>query len=394
MMQCRQCQSEVDLEKWKFCPHCGGVLTDERLFLFFRKIFSSKRNIAFFIVFEMLFLGGVGAAFFAYQQKIEQKNQKIEEMIEKNNEVKVDLEVKEKIFPLTYVNGNKRLAELRISSPIYGKLRTEVEVPGLIDKDVQNFDITPEIKIHYLNPDISEEGYRKLADSRKAELIVRVVLVKENGEEKILIDDRKDIFFFSRNDIIWNEDGKNNSEYVVRLINKDKDEIKELVRKAADHMKEIGGESNAMVGSLGDEAEMKRQLKAIFMAIQKDYDIRYVMSPFSYDDIHVQRIKTPEEVIRTQSGLCIELSLLVAAALENIGLNSVLVLTSGHAWVGIETSPMSDKFIFIETTVLDKNPQQAIDIAQEEWESIRHTRSYKLLKVNELRAEKMSTLKY
>jgi len=184
-------------------------------------------------------------------------------------------------------------------------------------------------------------------------------------------------------------------KYAVRWINKDREEIKELVRKAADHMKELGGQANALVGGMGDKEEIKRQLEAIFLAITKDYQVRYVLAPFSYDNVKAQRIKPPEEVLQTKSGLCIELSLLTAAALENIGLDGVVVITEGHAWAGVELSPRSQNYVFMETTALDKTPQEAITIAQKNWNLLKEkTDKYRLLNVNELRAEGINPMKY
>jgi hypothetical protein len=159
-------------------------------------------------------------------------------------------------------------------------------------------------------------------------------------------------------------------------------------------MKGLGGKTNAMVGELDGEAEMIRQMQAIFLTMSKDYQIRYVLAPFSYDSPAVQKVKAPEEVIRTKSGLCIELAMLMAAALENIGLNPVIVLTTGHAWVGIEMIPQSGKFSFIETTALDKTPIEAMAIAKKNWEAIKDNPGYEILRVSEERAEGLLPIKY
>lgn len=354
---------------------------------------SSKRNVRILIALEAVFLIGIFSAFFVYHHELDEENKRITERMMHREEVEVRWEIPDRIMPMTYVGDNKKLVELKVSSQIYGKLRTEIEVPGFINKDVQTFDIKPGSKIYYLTPDISEEGYGNLIESHKGQLSLRIYLVKDDGEKEIVSDDRE-LLFLSRGSIIWSEDGMNNSKYVVRLINKDKEEIKELVRKAADHMEEVGGNSRSMVGNLGDEKEMERQLEAIFLAVQKDYEVRYVLAPFSYDDASIQQLKTPEEVLRTKSGSCVELSLLVAAALENIGLNSVLVLSNGHAWVGVEVSPMSDKFIFIETTALDSTPEEAIEIAEKRWEMTKKSPNYRLLRTNELRVDGVLPIKY
>lgn len=393
-MQCRQCKNDVDLNKWKFCPHCGGGLRDERFFNFFRKIFSSKRNIIWMVILELFFLGVGVSLIFIYQNELAQKNKRIMELAQKSQEIKIEWKSKEKIMPLVYVGDNKKMIELRVMSPIYGKIKTELEIPGIINKETQIIEVKPESKIYYLNPDISEEGYRNLSDSHKLQLSLKISQISDDNKERIIVDDKREIFFFARNDIIWSDEGVNNANYVVRLADKDQDIIKELVRKAADHMTKLGGKSNAMVGFLGEEKEQQLQMEAIFTAIKDDYQVRYIASPFSYDAVGVQRIKTPKEVLETKSGLCIELSLLMATALESIGLNSIIIVTHSHAWVGIEVGPMSNNFIFLETTALDKNSNEAVNIGKNNWESIKNNADYKILKLNELRAGGINPIKF
>lgn len=394
-MQCNQCKQEVDVEKWKFCPNCGRGLADEKIVNFLRKIFLSKRNLAIFIAVVLIIFGTL--AFFVIQsnRRVAEKNRQISQMLEQKDEVKIEAEIAEKIMPVTYAGANKKIVTLKVSSPGFGRIKTEVGAEGITNRETQIINLKPESRIYFLGPDITEEGYRNLTESKKTNLFLKVSFLEDDGSGKVLMEENKEVFFYSRNDIIWaEENGADNVKYAVRWINKDKEEIKGLVRKAADHMKELGGSDSAMIGMQGDKEEMKRQMEAIFMAMSKDYQIRYIMAPFSYDSEAAQKVKTPEEVLRTKSGLCIELSLLMAAALENIGLSSVVVITEDHAWAGIETSPKSDDFIFIETTVLEKSPQEAVSIAQQNWKTVKDKSFYKILKVNELRSDGYLPMKY
>lgn len=393
-MYCNKCQQEIDVEKWKYCPHCGDGLIDEKIFYFLKKIFFSKRNLVIFIITILLFAGLSIFWIINSERKISEKNKQIEQLLAEKKAVKVEAEFPQKIMPIAYALDGQKLATLKVNSPIYGKLRAELEVPGISNPYSENIDVRPESKMYYLGPDISKEGYANLLDSKNANLSLKVFLMKEDGSEQQLLAENKEVFFYSLKDMLWTDDGRDNSKYVVRLIDKDKEEIKNLVRKAADHMKELGGTGDAMVGTQGDQAEIRRQMEAIFLAMSKDYQIRYVMAPFSYDSAAAQKIKTPDEVIRTKSGLCVELSLLMAAALENIGLNPVIVLTADHAWAGVQLESKTDKYVFIETTALEKSPQEAMQIAQKNWEKIKKTDGFRLLNVNELRADGYLPMKY
>jgi len=299
-MQCRQCQKEIEnIKGSNFCPNCGGTLMDEKFVDFFRKIFSSRRNVILFILAEVLFLSLFVGLFFTYRYQVAKKNEKINQLTEKTEEIKIEWDIKKRVLPMVYFGENKKLVELKVSSQIFGKIRTEVEVPGIIKKEVQEFNITPGSRIYYLEPDISEEGYRALENSHNVDLILKVVSVYENGEEQNIIEAKKEVLFLARGDMIWRDDGIDNSKYIVRMINKDRPEIAELIRKAADHIKEVGGKNEAMVGGLGDEKEQQEQMEAIFTAIKKDFAVRYVLTPVSYDDANIQHVKYPEEVLTT-----------------------------------------------------------------------------------------------
>lgn len=368
---------------------------DEKIIYFFRNIFSSKKNIVIFLAISIAVLVLLAGWIFYSHKKISEKNQQISKLLEESRKVGVEVIIPEEIMPIIYAGENKKLVELRVNSPIYGKLKAEVGAEGIISRYSETFNIRPESKIYYLSPDISEEGYRNLADSKKVPLNIKISLIDDEGKETKILEKTEEIFFYARNDIIWRENnGRSNINSVVRLVNKDRPEVEELVRKAADHMKALGGSDNAMVGMQGDQAEIKRQMEAIFLAMAKDYKIRYVMAPFSYDNSSVQKIKTPEEVMQTKSGLCIELAILMASALENIGLNPVIVLTADHAWAGIELGARTGEYVFIETTALEESPAKAVSIGQSNWKEAEKSGLDQLIKINELRAEGYLPMKY
>jgi hypothetical protein len=87
------------------------------------------------------------------------------------------------------------------------------------------------------------------------------------------------------------------------------------------------------------------QLRAIWTALQTTYRLDYVNPPPSYIG-GVQRLRTPEEVLRSRRGTCIELALLLAACWEHIGVHPVLLLIPGHAFAGYWTSDEAWKGFF------------------------------------------------
>jgi len=75
------------------------------------------------------------------------------------------------------------------------------------------------------------------------------------------------------------------------------------------------------------------QVTALWSAMTYQFGLRYINPPPSYTK-QSQRLRTPSEVLRSRSGTCIDLALLLAACLEYIDIDPVLFLLPGHAFPG------------------------------------------------------------
>ncbi|MEZ4625145.1 MAG: hypothetical protein R2843_10230 [Thermomicrobiales bacterium] len=49
-------------------------------------------------------------------------------------------------------------------------------------------------------------------------------------------------------------------------------------------------------------------------------DIRYVLPPASWADLHGQKVRTPGEVLEDRAGTCLDTTVVLAAALEHAGI--------------------------------------------------------------------------
>ncbi|HEX7869399.1 MAG TPA: DUF3320 domain-containing protein, partial [Chryseobacterium sp.] len=76
-----------------------------------------------------------------------------------------------------------------------------------------------------------------------------------------------------------------------------------------------------------------QMVSAIYKAIQ-NLDLIYSAMPPSFEKSG-QRIRLVDTVLETKFGNCIDISLLFAACLEAIDLNPIIVVTEGHAFVGV-----------------------------------------------------------
>ena len=75
------------------------------------------------------------------------------------------------------------------------------------------------------------------------------------------------------------------------------------------------------------------QVQAIWTALVNEYRLQYINPPPAYSD-QTQRLRTPTDILESNTGTCIDLALLLASCLEYIDIYPVVVLLSGHAFVG------------------------------------------------------------
>lgn len=100
-------------------------------------------------------------------------------------------------------------------------------------------------------------------------------------------------------------------------------------------------------------------VSAIYKTIQ-NHQIVYSAMPASFEKSG-QRIRLIDKVINTKFGNCIDLSLLFASILEAVDLNPIIVITSGHAFVGVWLEDKRfDGMINFDVTALTKRMAKGI----------------------------------
>lgn len=136
-------------------------------------------------------------------------------------------------------------------------------------------------------------------------------------------------------------------------------------------MSTLAGYQNVL-GLSDDEAYMNTYYQAIgLQAAISSLGVRYNWGAFSLNSF--QRILMPDAVVDSQSGICIETSILLASALKSAMMHPMILLTPGHARVILETWRDSHEYFLLETTQLPfTGSQEDIDayityMTQEQW---------------------------
>ncbi|MGE3509523.1 MAG: hypothetical protein AB7N65_11630 [Vicinamibacterales bacterium] len=98
---------------------------------------------------------------------------------------------------------------------------------------------------------------------------------------------------------------------------------------------DAGFDGYQSVDPLADDpcVDVDAQVQAIWTALVNDYRLKYINPPPVYSQ-QGQRLRTPSEVVVSNTGTCIDLALLLASCLEYVDIYPVIVLLTGHAFVG------------------------------------------------------------
>ncbi|MCC8998167.1 MAG: hypothetical protein LM522_01515 [Candidatus Contendobacter sp.] len=95
----------------------------------------------------------------------------------------------------------------------------------------------------------------------------------------------------------------------------------------------------------------RRQVQAFYETLQ-DHSLRYAEQSSLYPTENRQRILHPQDTLAHKTANCLDGTVLFASLLLRVGLQPVIILVPGHAFLGWRTWPDNQEYEFLETTKL------------------------------------------
>lgn len=126
-------------------------------------------------------------------------------------------------------------------------------------------------------------------------------------------------------------------ELLAAYVTPNQPAIAQLLLLVSDHLDATTGRSALDGYQSADRRRVYRMIEGLFRALHAK-NLFYSVPPASYEECG-QKVRFAENVIDSQTGTCLDLSLLFASALEQMGLNPLLMLEQGHAYVGCWLEP-------------------------------------------------------
>jgi hypothetical protein len=167
-------------------------------------------------------------------------------------------------------------------------------------------------------------------------------------------------------DMFWGERFKY-AEFIASWVTPHDARVESILTKAKELMpgRRLPGYEE-WKNAAGQEEETRLQARAIYDALRR-HRLSYVKSSLTFgsNSSVSERIRTPRESIDASSANCIDGSVLFASAFENLGMDPVIVLVPGHAYVGVRLAEGSDRYLYIDSALTGRvRFEAAVNIAE------------------------------
>lgn len=191
----------------------------------------------------------------------------------------------------------------------------------------RTFDVLPagqSVEITDLDLQLQLESLRHLSESVETTFTLTLTV---DGEEMEVQDHALRILTANE----WPGVGIS-PELIAAFVTPNAPELQPVLVSAARKLEELTGDAALDEYQQQKPNRVRAQCAAIFQAI-RDLGIVYAAPPASFEE-KGQRVRLAQQVLKEKLGTCLDLTVLLASALEAAGLHPLVVIKKGHAFVG------------------------------------------------------------
>lgn len=246
------------------------------------------------------------------------------------------------------------------------------KVPGFTEEGTITVALNPgDEDTLWVHPALAWSQFTELAEIQKTQINMQVAVLNNERESTIWQTtsdiDVEPMNFFPPQYALPGGGYPNTWPLLVEWVQNSGDSISQVVSSAvalhANHS--LNGYQNP--AQVSDSVGLiSAQVKALYMAIQ-DRAISYIAGPISPTG---QRVRLPEQTLRSKAANCLDGTILFATALEAIGLHPIIVVIPGHSFLGWKVWKDSSTLDFVETTMAwsGSSFEDAVDFARNEFQ--------------------------
>jgi hypothetical protein len=182
-----------------------------------------------------------------------------------------------------------------------------------------------------------------------------------------LFADSRPILLHGGSDLLWGDKFKN-AQVAARWVTPHDPAVLDLVSQARRHVPRgrMAGYGSSKTDLAVTRQHVRQQAEAVFDAMSES-GVSYVNSLFVMGEYlnSAQRVRLPRETLALKSANCMDVSVAFASAMENLGLQPLLVIVPGHAYAGVRLDRAGEDVLYLDLTVLpDGSFERAVSRAR------------------------------
>lgn len=218
--------------------------------------------------------------------------------------------------------------------PVTGLSVTLSSSPGFLESKTWRIDqlsAGASLRIKDRNLNLNPGYLAGLTESVIGDVIVEVRL--DELDEPVLAERHK-IELLAKNQ--WGGTGSM-PELLAAFCMPNDPAVDRILKSASDVLRRAGKESE--INGYGNRSRSRTwELASAIWSAVADWELSYAYPPASFEQ-QGQKIRTPGAILNGRVATCLDTALLFAAALEQAGLNPLIIISEGHAFTGVWLQP-------------------------------------------------------
>ena len=237
------------------------------------------------------------------------------------------------------------------------------EIPGWSRRSAKTLVIGPrETRALRITPELLPQAFEN-AEIRRAVLEISA----SSPENPAAYTQTRPVYLHSVSDLYWGTKFAN-AQFIARWVTPHDPAVSKLISSARRYVTHGRLAGYHIPGNTPKDvpAQVRTEARAVFEAMRR-IGISYVDSVFTFGNFtaDAQRVRLPRETLLLSSANCIDVSVAFASAVENLGMDPLIVIVPGHAFAGIRLAPDSQEILYLDLTVLPNGTfQRATERAQ------------------------------
>jgi len=233
-------------------------------------------------------------------------------------------------------------------------LLVSVSINHFSQVQTQTVNTTPTTQTAMFVPSLLDQALHGLTQEENTSLHVQV---KDTTTQQYYVNDIP-LLLHSRWLMQWSQV---NRLQIAAWVTPNDAAVSQLLNKATTHLNDQMAPAPAGMIGYRDATNQQviDQIDAIYDALRLDYHIQYIQASVPYSggtsNAGLEDIKLPSEILQQRSGMCVELTTLMAAAVERIGLSAEIVVIPGHAFLGVALDQNNQQFAYWDAVDVNNN---------------------------------------